>query len=183
MMAAKRVKLSPLARNASRLVRLDTGNNSEAVLARWVQAYTCGLGRSRSCSAVANTTGVSSTTVASRLSTAVIAEPTAKTSPSRTTGRPRAPAAMRCPAASKSPSRSHSSASTRTAARNPMVGPRLRSSSRATSIGRMPKSTVSRAAGTATTASGRPRGRTTAKASVAASSSNATVSASALGTT
>ena len=38
MMAAKRVKLSPLARNASRLVRLDTGNNSEAVLARWVQA-------------------------------------------------------------------------------------------------------------------------------------------------
>ena len=38
MMAAKRVKLSPLARNASRLVRLDTGNSSEAVLARWVQA-------------------------------------------------------------------------------------------------------------------------------------------------
>ena len=43
--AAKRVKLSPLAANASRLVRLDTGSSNEAVFARWVQAYTCGLGR------------------------------------------------------------------------------------------------------------------------------------------
>ena len=47
----------------------------------------------------------------------------------------------------------------------------------------MPRATVSSAAGTVTTASGSPRGRATAKASVAASSSNAIISASALGTT
>ena len=41
--AAKRVKLSPLTANASRLVRLETGSSSEAVFDRWVQAYTCGL--------------------------------------------------------------------------------------------------------------------------------------------
>lgn len=36
--AANRVKLSPLAANASRLVRLDTGRSREAVLERCVQA-------------------------------------------------------------------------------------------------------------------------------------------------
>ena len=46
--AAKRVKLSPLAAKASRLVRLETGSSSEAVLDRWVQAYTCGRGRAPS---------------------------------------------------------------------------------------------------------------------------------------
>jgi hypothetical protein len=66
-------------------------------------------------------------------------------------------------------------------ARNPMVGARRRSSSSAASAGRMPVTTVSSAAGTATTASGRPRGRTTANTSVAASSSNARISAGPLG--
>jgi hypothetical protein len=46
--APKPVKLRPLALKASRLVRFDTGSSSEALLARWVQAYTWGLGRSRS---------------------------------------------------------------------------------------------------------------------------------------
>src|SRR5450759_3795505 len=36
--AANRTKDRPLARNASRLVRLETGNSNEAVLARWLQA-------------------------------------------------------------------------------------------------------------------------------------------------
>ena len=62
-----------LAWNASRLVRLDTGNSSDAELARCAHAYTCGLALVRIRAAVANTTGVSSTIVASRLSTAVIA--------------------------------------------------------------------------------------------------------------
>src|ERR1019366_5471858 len=70
--SAKRVKDSPLAWNASRLVRLETGNSSDALLARWVHAYTCGLGLARSRAAVANTIGVSSTIVASRLRTAVV---------------------------------------------------------------------------------------------------------------
>src|SRR5664280_2249980 len=34
--AANRTKDRPLARNASRLVRLETGNSNEAVLARWL---------------------------------------------------------------------------------------------------------------------------------------------------
>jgi hypothetical protein len=36
--AANRVKLSPLAASASRLVRLETGSSSDAVLDRCVQA-------------------------------------------------------------------------------------------------------------------------------------------------
>nr|BFE73843.1 hypothetical protein GCM10020092_071440 [Actinoplanes digitatis] len=36
--AAKRVKVSALAANASRFVRLETGSSSEAVFDRWVQA-------------------------------------------------------------------------------------------------------------------------------------------------
>ncbi len=36
--AANPAKLSPLAANASRFVRLETGSSSDAELARWVQA-------------------------------------------------------------------------------------------------------------------------------------------------
>ena len=95
--AAKRVNDSPLASNASRLVRFETGSSSDALLARWVHAYTCGRGLKRSRAAVANTTGVSRTTVASRLSTAVVAAATANTSPSSRRGSPRAPPAIAAP--------------------------------------------------------------------------------------
>ena len=95
--AAKRVNESPLASNASRLVRFETGSSSEALLARCVHAYTCGRGLKRSRAAVANTTGVSRTTVASRLSTAVVAAATANTSPSSRRGSPRAPPAIAAP--------------------------------------------------------------------------------------
>jgi hypothetical protein len=70
--AAKRPKVSPLAANASRLVRLETGSSSDAEFARCVHAYTGGLDRTFSVAVVASTTGVSRTTVASRLSTAVV---------------------------------------------------------------------------------------------------------------
>src|ERR1039457_895691 len=46
IVAPKRAKLSPLARNAKRLVRFETGRSSEAEFARWVHAYACGLARS-----------------------------------------------------------------------------------------------------------------------------------------
>src|SRR6266851_1303704 len=113
--AAKRVKLNPLAANASRLVRLETGSSTDAVFDRWVQAYTCGLGRAPSRAALANTTGVSSTIVASRLSTAVITDATAKTQTSSLRGRPAAARAIQAPQAANSPSSSHSWARTRTA--------------------------------------------------------------------
>ena len=61
---ANEVKLSPLAENASKLVKFDTGSSSDAEFARCVQAYTCGRGRAATAAAVANTTGVSSTTAA-----------------------------------------------------------------------------------------------------------------------
>src|ERR1019366_6505259 len=77
--AANRGKASPLAANASRLVRLDTGSSSDAELARCVHAYTCGLARTSSRDAVAKTTGVSTTTVASRLSTAVVTDASTNT--------------------------------------------------------------------------------------------------------
>src|SRR4051812_7519942 len=64
----------PAAVNASRLVRLDTGSNSDAVLARCAVAYACGRAGTRSARVVASTTGVSNTTVASRLSTAVVTD-------------------------------------------------------------------------------------------------------------
>ena len=95
--AAKRVNDRPLASNASRLVRFETGSSSDALLARWVHAYTCGRGLKRSRAAVENTTGVSSTIVASRLSTAVVPAATRNTSPSSRRGRPRAPAAIAAP--------------------------------------------------------------------------------------
>src|SRR3954469_11786465 len=58
-------KVSPLAANASRLVKLDTGSSSDAELARCADAYAAGRGRTPVRAAVASTTGVSSTTVAS----------------------------------------------------------------------------------------------------------------------
>ena len=76
--AANAAKLSPLAANASRLVRFETGSSSEA-------SWPGGCRRRRAAAAarrraaVANTTGVSSTTVASRLSAAVTTAATAKT--------------------------------------------------------------------------------------------------------
>src|SRR5579884_1324992 len=65
--AVKPRKDRPETPKASRLVRLETGNSVDAEFARWVHAYTCGLGRRRSRAAVPNTTGVSRMTVASRL--------------------------------------------------------------------------------------------------------------------
>src|SRR5262249_10072970 len=117
--AAKRGKARPLAANASRLVRLDTGSSSDAEFARWVQAYTCGLGRAPSSAEVLYTTGVSSTTVASRLSTAVIAEAAANTWASSRRGRPLLLRAIHGPQARNRPSSSPSWASTSTAARQP----------------------------------------------------------------
>ena len=81
--AAKRGKDNPLVENTNRFVRFDTGNSSDAELAKWVHANTCGRGRAPACAAAAKTTGVSSTTVASRLSTAVVTEATTNTPTSR----------------------------------------------------------------------------------------------------
>jgi hypothetical protein len=39
----RRVKDTPGAETASRLVRLDTGYSTKAEFARWVQAYMCNL--------------------------------------------------------------------------------------------------------------------------------------------
>ena len=106
--AANRPKASPLAANASRLVRLDTGSSSDAELARCVHAYTCGLARASSRAAVANTTGVSSTTVASRLSTAVVTEAMRNTWARSLRGLPALARAIQSPQARNSPSSSHS---------------------------------------------------------------------------
>ena len=163
--AAKRVKLSPLAANASRLVRLETGSSRDAVFDKWVQAYTCGLGRAPSRAAVANTTGVSSTTAASRLSTAVITEARTKTATSSRRGRPAALRAIHAPQARNSPSSSHNWASTSTAARNPITGPSRSATARAWSSEIAPIPSTTAAAGTAATASGQPHGRTSVQAS------------------
>ncbi len=175
---ANLVKLSPLAANASRFVRLETGSSREAVLDRWVQAYTCGLGRAPSLAAVANTTGVSSTTVASRLSTAVISEAARNTWASRRRGRPAAVRAIQAPQAWNSPSSSQIWARTRTAARKPITGPSRPASATASSQEIAPVAITSTAAGTATTASGQPKGRTIAQASTSISSATDSVSAS-----
>src|SRR5438132_494586 len=55
--AANRANDRPEPANASRLVRLDTGNSNDAEFARCVHAYTCGRARTRSRLVVANTTG------------------------------------------------------------------------------------------------------------------------------
>ena len=95
--APKWIRSAPATENASRLVRLDTGSSSDAELARWVHAYTLGLGRTRSRVAVSCTTGVSSTTVVSRLRTAVVTEAEAEHAPQQPDRR--APAGPGQPAA------------------------------------------------------------------------------------
>ncbi len=87
----------PLAANASRFVRFETGSSSDAELARWLHAYTCGRARAPIREALANTTGVSSTTVASRLSTAVMIAAAANTAVSSRRGRPRLARAATAP--------------------------------------------------------------------------------------
>ena len=101
--AAKRANDRPLALKASRLVRFETGSSSDALLARWVHAYTCGRGLKRSRAAVENTTGVSRTIVASRLSTAVVPAATTNTIPSSRRGRARAPGRHRRPEVGEQP--------------------------------------------------------------------------------
>ena len=173
--AANRPKASPLAANASRLVKLDTGS-SDAELARCVHAYTCGLARASSRAAVANTTGVSSTTVASRLSTAVVTEAMRNTWLRSRPGLPALARAIQSPQARNSPSSSHRCASTRIAARNPMTGPSRLASSAAWAAGRAPAAIRMTAAGTAANASGQPRGLATAQASTATRAISETVS-------
>ena len=174
--AAKWPNASPLAAKASRLVRLDTGSSSDAELARWVQAYTCGRARTCSRAAVANTTGVSRTTVASRLSTAVITAAATNTRASSLRGRPALARAIHAPHALNSPSSSHRWARTRTAARNPITGPSRLASVTTAWPGIAPAATRMTAAGTAATASGQPLGLITAQASTASRASRETVS-------
>src|ERR687885_1972312 len=57
---------------ANRFVRFDTGNSSDAELARRAQAWTTGRRLVPTAAAADATTGVSNTTVASRLSVAVV---------------------------------------------------------------------------------------------------------------
>ena len=175
--SAKRGNDSPLAANASRLVRLETGSSSEAEFARWAVAYTCGRARSPTRAAVANTTGVSSTTVASRLSTAVVSAATANTPPSSRTGRPRQARATTSPAAVNRPSSAHSCDSVSTAARNPTTGSSVLVCAHACAGDTAPTATSSPAAGTAATASGQSRGRATANASTPTSRAAETISA------
>src|SRR5580693_2606263 len=179
--AANRPKASPVAANASRLVRLDTGSSRDAEFARWVHAYTCGLARTSSRDAVAKTTGVSSTTVASRLRTAVVTDAITNTC----TSSRRAPVAVErlapvraihAPQAPNNPSSSHRCASTKMAARKPMTGPSCLASVIALLAPIAPAAIRMSAAGTATTASGHPRGRITAHARTAARASKAIVS-------
>src|SRR6185312_4168615 len=89
MRDVKAAKDNPVAVKASRLVRFDTGSNSEAELARCVQAYTCGRAATRRRDDVVSSTGVSSTTVASRDSTAVVTDASANVVTSSRRGRPR----------------------------------------------------------------------------------------------
>ncbi len=182
--AANRPKASPLAANASRLVRLDTGSSSDAEFARWAHAYTCGLARTSSREEVAKTTGVSSTTVASRLSTAVVTEAIANTCLSNRRGPvsvawPDPPLPLRAihaPQAWNSPSASHRRASTKMAARKPITGPSCLACAIAPLTPIVPTAIKRTAAGTATTASGHPRGLVTAHARTPARATRASVS-------
>src|SRR5258707_8093904 len=153
MTAVKWTNESPAAPNASRLVRLDTGNSSEALLARCAVAYACGLAGTRNPRTVESTTGVSSTTVASRLRIAVVAAAITKTMASKRCWLPELDRAMAAPAARNSPSSSHSRASTSTAARKPRTGNRRLTSPAASSQGITPRPTSTPATGTAAAAS------------------------------
>src|SRR5258705_221548 len=160
MTAGKWTNESPAAPNASRLVRLDTGNSSEALLARCAVAYACGLAGTRNPRTVASTTGVSSTTVASRLRIAVVAAAITKTIASKRCWLPELDRAMAAPAARNSPSSSHSRASTSTAARKPTTGSSRLTAAVAPCHEITPSAMSTPAGATAATASGQPRGRT-----------------------
>src|ERR1700682_3928479 len=79
MTAVKWTNDKPATLKANKLVRLDTGNSSDALFARWAVEYACGFAETASVRAVASTTGVNSTTVASRLRIAVVAAAITKT--------------------------------------------------------------------------------------------------------
>ena len=153
--AANRPNARPLAANASRLVRLETGSSSEPELARCAQAYTCGLARTPSVTEVANTTGVSRTTVVSRLSTAVVTAAVRNTSASSLRGRAADARASQPPTARNSPSSSHRCASSKMATRNPVPpgASRPATSAAASPVVIAPVATRMTAAGPATTAS------------------------------
>jgi len=165
--AAKWPKASPQAANARRLVRLETGSSRDAEFARCVHAYTCGLARTSSLAAVANTTGVRSTTVASRLSTAVVTEAITNTCASSLRGRPLPVRAIHAPQAWNKPSSSHRYASTKMAARKPITGASCLAWVTAPLTLIAPVAIKMAAAGTAATASGQPRGLITAHARTA----------------
>ena len=175
--AAKCPNASPLAANASRLVKFDTGSSSDAELARCVQAYTCGRARTSSRAAVANTTGVSRTTVVSRLSTAVVTAAVTNTRASSRRGRPAADRAIHAPQARNSPSSSHRRARTKMATRKAITGPSRLATAPASLTPIAPAATRMTAAGPAAIASGQPRGLITAQASTASRASKETVSA------
>ena len=155
----------PDARSARRLVRFETGSRIEALLARCAHAYTCGRAGTRTFLAVVSTTGVSSTTVASSDRTAVTIAPAMTTSTRRRWPRPRLPRPIWSPAQRNSPDDSHMSPTTRIAARNSTTGSSRRTSAQASWPDTAPTAMTTMPAGTAATASGRPRGRMTAKAS------------------
>ncbi len=173
----KRVNVSPLAAKASRLVRLETGSNNEAELARCALAYKCGRGRAPARITVAITTGVSNTAVASRLNTAVVSDARTNTPTSSRRGRPRHNRATVAPAALNSPSPAHRWDSSNTAARKPTIGANRCVSAHASVGETAPTSISSPAAGTAAAASGQRRGRMITNAST--DSSTATDSTSA----
>ena len=174
--AANRPNARPLTANASRLVRLETGSSSDAELARCAQAYRCGLDRTPSPAAVANTTGVSSTTVVSRLSTAVVSAAVTNTRARSLRGRRADDLAIQLPRARNRPSSSHRCASTKMATRNPTTGASCSISAPASPAPIAPAATRMTAAGPATTASGQPHGLRTAQASTASRASPETVS-------
>ena len=164
---ANRTKLTPLALNANRFVRFDTGSSREAVLDRWVHAYTWGRAHTPSRAAVANTSGVNNTTVASRLNTAVTSDATTNTASNNRPGRPLAARAIHPPHQANKPSPAHNCANTSTAAKKPTTGANFASSARPSASEIVPMPTAIAAVGTATTASGQPNGRITAHASTA----------------
>src|SRR5258705_346936 len=71
MTAVKSTNDKPATLNANRLVRFDTGNNSDALFARCAVAYACCFAETGNVRALASTTGVSSTNVASMLTIGV----------------------------------------------------------------------------------------------------------------
>src|SRR6478735_653263 len=164
---ANPTNVSPDAWNASRLVRFDTGSNSDAVFDRCAAAYTGGAPPTCRRRTAPSTTGVSSTTVASSDSTAVVSDATTKTSVSKPRPLPRLPATSSPPIHRNTPSASARWAISRIAARKPIVDPSVRTPDSAADGVIRPSTSARPAAGTAATASGRPHGRTTENANTA----------------